>query len=465
MAEDTFIRLIFFLIGILYSILLDLIVEPIRIRWRKQANYDCKKCKVWDCPAKKCIKKSKYFIIPIILISLFTINVNAKSDVYFSKSVSTIGGKNFGNADNWVGLPASTSTDYALNLTFSFDYSSGYENTIPYNIGDKINVLLTSCVANDHKFTNVYPYTKNYLGVSYISNEYCGFNWGSDNNHVQYTLLQLNVSNTYDDDVESSSGSILIKHFEVKNVNLSIYNSNSWADAVYFINAEVLDNTEYASLLSKYQDLDLAKRNNENGNKINDSINSIDDDTTSSKCGIICKLKGIFTGIANLPSKIGDLLKSLFIPSDEQMSDLLNDTQTQLNSKLGILGLPTSIYTQFLNLLTSDVNENTCIQFDDIKDPVYDQLLIGSSSFCFNTLLQNEKLNTFRTSCLLIVGGLLLLAFVSFLKKQYNRILDINDPDENYEYITSEDSYNIDYSSGEVTGMKHNERKTRREKI
>ena len=307
----------------------------------------------------------KLLIIFIILISLFTLNVNAKSDVYFSKSVSTIGGKNFGNADNWVGLPASTSTDYALNLTFSFDYSSGYENTIPYNVGDKINVLLTSCVANDHKFTNVYPYTKNYLGVSYISNEYCGFNWGSDNNHVQYTLLQLNVSNTYDDDVESSSGTILIKHFEVKNVNLSIYNSNSWADAVYFINAEVLDNTEYASLLSKYQDLDLAKKNNENGNKINDSINSTDDDTTSSKCGIICKLKGIFTGIIELPSKILNLLKSLFIPDN---FNFVNEFAETLENKLGFIAqVPISFITFLKDLATATWEEVTSITLPEIE--------------------------------------------------------------------------------------------------
>lgn len=221
------------------------------------------------------MKKLLLSIFAIISTFFIIQNVNAKSNVYFSKSVSTIGGKNFGNADNWVGLPASTSTDYAVNLTFSFDYSSGYENTIPYNVGDKINVLLTSCVANDHKFTNVYPYTKNYLGVSYISNEYCGFNWSSNNNHVQYTLLQLNVSNTYDDDVESSSGSILIKHFEVKNVNLSIYNSNSWADAVYFINAEVLDNTEYANLLNQYKQLDATDKSNKNSEDIKNTTDDI----------------------------------------------------------------------------------------------------------------------------------------------------------------------------------------------
>ena len=44
-----------FVLGMLYTCLLDLIVQPIRIKCRKQANYDCSKCKVWDCPRKRCI--------------------------------------------------------------------------------------------------------------------------------------------------------------------------------------------------------------------------------------------------------------------------------------------------------------------------------------------------------------------------------------------------------------------------
>lgn len=218
-----------------------------------------------------------------LLLSLFAIistffiiqNVNAKSDVYFSKSVSTIGGKNFGNADNWIGLPASTTTDYALNLTFSYDYQSGYENTIPYNNGDKINILLTSCIANDHRIENVYPYTKNYMAYSYISTEYCGFNWDSANNHVQYTLLQLNVSDTYDDDVESTTGTILIKHFVINNINLAINNTNSWADAVYFINAQALDNTEYANLLNQYKQLEATDKSNKNSEDIKNATDDI----------------------------------------------------------------------------------------------------------------------------------------------------------------------------------------------
>lgn len=50
------------LVGFLFIILCDLSCEPIRNKWRKDCNYDCSKCKVWDCQKKKCdLKKSKYF--------------------------------------------------------------------------------------------------------------------------------------------------------------------------------------------------------------------------------------------------------------------------------------------------------------------------------------------------------------------------------------------------------------------
>ena len=445
MTEDSFIRLVFFLIGILYSILLDLIVEPTRIRWRKQVNYDCKKCKVWDCPAKKCIKKSKYFIFPIVLISLFTLNVNAE---VVKVNLSEFKFNNINLLDlSYYNIPEGNRSMY-----FDYDFSSVDENaTILYN---------SVVICSDAKYTSAYASDPS--EVSNIRMNNTSYNCSYHNSSYTGGKVVIITFVTY------SSGANSIVLFQDRNASVQLI--DFVVDSSGYVNP-----MNYSSQSLINQNSQIINQNNtiinnqndikNNTDKIKDTISSDDDDTTSSKCGIICKLKGIFTGITNLPSKIGDLLKSLFIPSDEQMSDLLNDTQTQLNSKLGILGLPTSIYTQFLNLLTSDVNENTCIQFDDIKDPVYDQLLIGSSSFCFNTLLQNEKLNTFRTSCLLIVGGLLLLAFVSFLKKQYNRILDINDPDENYEYITSEDSYNIDYSTGEVTGMKHNERKTRRNKL
>ena len=46
----------FFVFGFLYNDLLDLVVEPIRRKWRKECKFDCSKCKVWDC-SRNCKEK------------------------------------------------------------------------------------------------------------------------------------------------------------------------------------------------------------------------------------------------------------------------------------------------------------------------------------------------------------------------------------------------------------------------
>lgn len=48
---------LFFIGGFMYSYFLDFSLELIRNNWRKEANYKCNNCKVWDCPAHNCRKK------------------------------------------------------------------------------------------------------------------------------------------------------------------------------------------------------------------------------------------------------------------------------------------------------------------------------------------------------------------------------------------------------------------------
>ena len=53
--------MIYFMFGVLFNYLLDLVVEPIRNKWRRDCKFDCSKCKVWDCDKKVCdYKKQKY---------------------------------------------------------------------------------------------------------------------------------------------------------------------------------------------------------------------------------------------------------------------------------------------------------------------------------------------------------------------------------------------------------------------
>lgn len=53
--------MIYFMFGVLFKDLLDLVLEPIRNKLRRDCKFDCSKCKVWDCYKKECfINKQKY---------------------------------------------------------------------------------------------------------------------------------------------------------------------------------------------------------------------------------------------------------------------------------------------------------------------------------------------------------------------------------------------------------------------
>jgi len=54
--------LIYFILGMIFESFCNLLVEPIRNKWRKECNYHCSMCKVWDCPVHMCRKKkTRYF--------------------------------------------------------------------------------------------------------------------------------------------------------------------------------------------------------------------------------------------------------------------------------------------------------------------------------------------------------------------------------------------------------------------
>lgn len=51
--------LIGFALGIIFEWFNWFSVEPIRKKWRRQCNYDCSKCKVWDCGRFYCLEQKE----------------------------------------------------------------------------------------------------------------------------------------------------------------------------------------------------------------------------------------------------------------------------------------------------------------------------------------------------------------------------------------------------------------------
>lgn len=51
--------LIGFIIGFSADIIGSLLTIPIKKKWKKDCNYNCSKCKVWDCEMKDCMRRKK----------------------------------------------------------------------------------------------------------------------------------------------------------------------------------------------------------------------------------------------------------------------------------------------------------------------------------------------------------------------------------------------------------------------
>lgn len=99
--------------------------------------------------------------------------------------------------------------------------------------------------------------------------------------------------------------------------------------------------------------------------KINDTLNSEDSDTSSKKCGVVCKLKGIWEGITNLPTLIVDKIKGLFVPDN---FDFLTNFKDTLENKLGfIASIPIQVLDYLISLKDKVFTPITTIKFPKIS--------------------------------------------------------------------------------------------------
>ncbi len=163
----------------------------------------------------------------------------------------------------------------------------------------------------------------------------------------------------------------------------------------------------------------------------NDLISSDSDDTESKSCGIICKLKGIFTGIIELPKKLVELLidalKSLFVPSDEQLLEIIDDSK-ELSENFGFVGEAINFFITLFTSLLGMVNANGCVEFPAFSigsTSLFDGMTFwDSQQVCLadNAILSNN-ITTIRT----ITSIVLVCLFINFASSKFFSILSKSD--------------------------------------
>ena len=345
----------------------------------------------------------KLLIIPIILISLFTLNVNAEA-VKINLSDLTYNGKDLLNLD-WYTIPSGNRTVF-----FDYDFNNTNENA---------NVLFNSLVlCSDAQYTSAYAVDPSEVVNIQMNNTNYSCNYSNSSYGGGKVVIITFV--TY----SSGSNSIVL----YQNANASIQLIDFVVDSSSYVNP-----MNYSSQSLINQNSQIINQNNtiinnqndikNNTDKIKDTITSDDDDTTSSKCGILCKLKGIFTGITELPNKIGNL----FIPTNDQLYEIVNDSK-ELSENFGFVGQSVNYFVTMFSNLVGLVTSNGCVEFPGFKiskTTLFDEHVFWEArNVC---LSDNVILSENITQIRFITSTVLICLFISFASDMFFKILSKNE--------------------------------------
>ncbi len=214
-------------------------------------------------------------------------------------------------------------------------------------------------------------------------------------------------------------------------------------------------------------------------NRIDDTNNKLDEAENTRK-GIWETIKSIPSTIGNFFTDLGDKiggfftnllngildgLKSLFIPGDGFFKTWFSDFKTFIEDKLGFLSTPFTIFIDFIESYSNLSSSNDIIlNIPDISVPNFeDYKIISATTFNWSqTLKSKTSLLNLWNLYLDFIDVFLMLNFIGLCEKVYNRIF--GGDTSNYEYYTTEDSYNYDESTGEVLSGRHIERVSKRKK-
>ncbi len=217
----------------------------------------------------------------------------------------------------------------------------------------------------------------------------------------------------------------------IKNMMSTIVNTSGFATAssVNQVQTSVNQVKQEVQGMQEKQD-----QTNKKLDDLNNSMTSDDSDTTSKKCGMLCKLKGIFTGIIELPGKLVNLLvnalKSLFVPTDDQLYEIVNDSK-ELTENFGFVGEAVDFFLTIFTSLLGLVNANGCVELPEFT--IGSTSLFESHTFwqsqqvCLNdNAILSSNINTIRT----ITSIALVSLFINFAAKKFFSILSKNDNDQ-----------------------------------
>lgn len=136
--------------------------------------------------------------------------------------------------------------------------------------------------------------------------------------------------------------------------------------------------------------------------------------------------KNIFQQIIDLPGKLIsmflDMLKSVFIPSDDFLSNYFNELYNWFCDRLGFLSYPLQLVINILNKILNINWAEPIIHIPDIPEPFTNNLLIHATTFNFNSLLTNDTLKNVHDIYLVLVDAVIIFALVNLAKNKFEEV-------------------------------------------
>ena len=269
-----------------------------------------------------------------------------------------------------------------LNLDIPIKYMYGLSSNASGSGTGTIDVgfQVDYCVNNPNaSIENIYSYYENSVDFTYNNGTkiyLAEADWTQSSCFTSFVKLKLNYSLNYGVSDPSTSFTQLTD----RDNTFAVHNTYGYVGIIRYIDMIYLDEDDYNQRLEEAKSIytqqnqnqeiiDSQNQTNEKLDELNDSINGESEDTTSKSCGIICKLKGIFTGIIELPTKLVslliDALKSLIVPDN---MDFINDFVESIENKLGfIAAIPVQIIEFGLDLATASWENVTSVSLPGIS--------------------------------------------------------------------------------------------------
>lgn len=137
--------------------------------------------------------------------------------------------------------------------------------------------------------------------------------------------------------------------------------------------------------------------------------------------------KGILQTIIELPGKVAnfiiDGLKSLFIPSNDFISNFFTNLKNWFSDRFGFLFYPFGLIIDILNRIININFSEPIFNVPDIYEPFTNSKLINNTTYNLNSLLANSIFNNLHNIYLLCVDAFIIFGLVNLAKFKFNEVM------------------------------------------